>query len=346
MNKETEKYSDYYEILELEENASLADINRAYRKLKELYSSESMVMTPIEDEFGSEERQEIVNRVEEAYKALILYVVEKDRIQKDTAKKSEEMEDTAEEEEPTEGEPIEEEEPVAEEQIEAEALVTGEEIEKTLDQDQEDAVLLLEEQADAAHDQNRESDATVYVHENQHEYEHVHIDLPEKETVEEEYTLENSFKIIDADGEKNGHKEKQVNRKGIWDETLFTKDIKEIKKELTRDIHGALTITKEAPEHNPLEMEEAVSSRIIGHTLRNQREKLGLGIHEIAISTKINYKILVNIEKERFAKLPDPGYLRWYLMTYAKALSLDPKEVADEYMKLYRQWERVNKGFI
>jgi cytoskeletal protein RodZ len=70
---------------------------------------------------------------------------------------------------------------------------------------------------------------------------------------------------------------------------------------------------------------------------------LGLGIHEIALKTKINYKILVNIEKERFSKLPDAGHLRYYLTSYAKALFLDPQNVADEYMKRFRQWKR-SKG--
>jgi curved DNA-binding protein CbpA len=344
MNKDKEKYSDYYEILELEESASLADINRSFRKLKELYSSESMVLDPIEDEFSLEERQEIVDRLEEAYKALILYVVEKDRVQKDATRKAERMEDTAEEEQ------IEEDV----EQSEAEAPLPGEEIEKIPDpdQDQEDAVLLLEERADWVNGKKPGNDATVYVHESRHEYEHVHIDLPEKVTTEGENSLENAFKTINAELEKNGDKEKEerkVNRKGIWDESLFTKNIKEIKKELTQDLHEAVTITDgapEPPEPQPPVKEELDSSPIHGHTLRNKREKLGMGIHEIAVSTKIHYKILVNIEKERFAKLPDPGYLRWYLITYAKALSLDTKRVADEYMKLYRQWERLQKGYI
>jgi hypothetical protein len=82
------------------------------------------------------------------------------------------------------------------------------------------------------------------------------------------------------------------------------------------------------------------SKTIKGRTLRKAREKTGITIHEMAESTGISYKILVNIEKDRYQKLPEPGYLRWAITTYAKSLSLDPKKAAEDYMKRYRQWQR------
>lgn len=83
---------------------------------------------------------------------------------------------------------------------------------------------------------------------------------------------------------------------------------------------------------------------IKGRSLKKVREKLGLGIHEVAVSTKISYKILVNIEKERFAKLPEPGYLRWCISKYAKELTLDHKIVTDEYMRRFRHWQREQES--
>ncbi len=91
--------------------------------------------------------------------------------------------------------------------------------------------------------------------------------------------------------------------------------------------------------------EELLEGRSIkGRTLKKVREKLGLGIHEVAVSTKISYKILVNIEKERFSKLPEPGYLRWCISKYAKELTLDQKIVTDEYMRRFRQWQRTQES--
>jgi cytoskeletal protein RodZ len=56
-------------------------------------------------------------------------------------------------------------------------------------------------------------------------------------------------------------------------------------------------------------------------------------------STQIPIEMLENIEAEEFDKIPDAGYLRWYVTTYVRILSLpNPREVADQYMILYRQW--------
>ncbi len=350
MNSDKEKYKEYFEILELEESASLADINQSFKKLKELYSSESMVTDPIEEEFSQEERQEIVNQLEEAYKALLSYIVKRDRVEKEAEKKEEEMEDTAEEEEKKEKEEeaLEEEEEVEEEEEEFVLELEEEErigdndfMEKTLDEEDfktNPAPIELPDE---------EEEMTVNVHENEYVHEPVHIELPEKEDIpekeiEDQYPHEDSFEIVstDVDKEKKGDKKKTA-----WDESLFEKDIKEIKEELTKDltsdIKEELTIAQKKSGDEQVEKEGVEDLKIKGRSLRKVREKLGFGIHEIAVKTKINYKILVNIEKERFSKLPDAGHLRYYLTTYAKALFLDPQKVADEYMKRFRIWKRT-----
>jgi hypothetical protein len=355
MNSHKEKHKEYFEILELEESATLADINHSFKKLKELYSSESIVTDPIEDEFTQEERQEIVNQLEEAYKALLSYIVQRDRVEKEAEKKEEEMEDTAEEEErKKEEEKIEEEEAFVLELEEEERISDNEFQEEIFPEESFDTVAAPKDFAEEI------ADMTVSVHENEYVHEPVHIELPDKDDsspetkeapkkieIKNQYPHEDSFEIISTDVDKDISEKKADKKKPAWDETLFEKDIEEIKKELTkeitRDIKAELTMVQKKPGDQQAVQEGIQGLKIKGRSLRKIREKLGLGIHEIALKTKINYKILVNIEKERFSKLPDAGHLRYYLTSYAKALFLDPQNVADEYMKRFRQWKR-SKG--
>lgn len=350
MNSNKKKYIKYFEILELEESASLADINQAYKKLKVLYSTESIVTDPIEDEFSQEERQEIVNQLEKAYRALLSYIVKRDRGEKDVEEKEEKMEDTDEEHEIKEKE---EEEEFILELEEGERIGDNQIQEKTLTEDDfktNPAPIDLPEEIE---------EMPVNVHENEYTHEPIHIDLPEKEDtrekehapskeeIQDEYPLINSFELDSTDVDKDISEKKEDKEKTAWDESLFEKDIMEIKKDLKRDltmdIKEELTISQKKPGDVQAGKEGVEGIKIKGYSLRKIREKLGFGIHEIAIKTKINYKILVNIEKERFSKLPDAGHLRYYITAYAKALFLDPQKVADEYMKRFRQWKR-SKG--
>jgi hypothetical protein len=339
MNSDKEKIKEYFEILELEANATLTDINRSFKKLKELYSSESMATDPIEDEFPQEERREIVSQLEEAYKALLNYIVQSDSVEKQTEKKEEKEKTKLEEEE------VEEEE----------VFILGLEEAEGIGDNEFQAEILPEESYDtkeAPGEFARErKDIPVSVHENEDVHEPIHIELPEKEDIpgkpgiEDRYPQKNSLGIVLTDVDKDIGEKKKDKKKATWDETLFEKDLEEIKKELTRDltrdIKAESTIAQKKPGDEQAGKEGVEGLKIKGRTLRKIREKLGFGIHEIAVKTKINYKILVNIEKDRFSKLPDAGHLRWYLTNYAKALFLDPQQVSDEYMKRYRKWKRA-----
>jgi hypothetical protein len=353
MNSDKEKYKEYFETLELEESASLAEINQAFKKLTELYSSDSMVTDPIEDEFTQEERQEIVDQLEEAYKGLLSYIVERDRVEKE-AEKEEEMEDTAEEEEEEKEEKEKKEEKKEEKEKEEDYVLELEEEERIGDNESLEKTLAEEDfntnPAPLDISGGREV-MSVSVHENEYVHEAVHIELPEKEDIPEkeeskdQYSHEDSFEIVSADVDKDKSEKKKEKKKPPWDESLFEKDIKEIKeeltKDLTRDIKAELTIAQKKPGDEQAGEEGLEGLKIKGRSLRKVREKLGIGIHEIAVKSKINYKILVNIEKEQFSKLPDAGHLRYYLTTYAKALFLDPQKVADQYMKRFRIWKRT-----
>jgi len=90
--------------------------------------------------------------------------------------------------------------------------------------------------------------------------------------------------------------------------------------------------------------EEAKVERAIfsGPLLKQIREQLGIGLHEISLSTKIRQEILTDIEQERFDDLPPEIYLAAHLKNYASCIMLNPKKVADDYLKRYREWK--NRG--
>ncbi|NIO48375.1 MAG: hypothetical protein GTN73_02895 [Candidatus Aminicenantes bacterium] len=60
----------YFDILEIDSNASLSEIRNTYIRLKKLYSTDSMVITPIADEFSKKKRLAVLQQIEEAYTRL------------------------------------------------------------------------------------------------------------------------------------------------------------------------------------------------------------------------------------------------------------------------------------
>ncbi len=61
----------YFDVLEISPDASVLEIRNAYLLLKKLYSTDSVVMSPIADEFSKKERREILLQVEEAFDKLM-----------------------------------------------------------------------------------------------------------------------------------------------------------------------------------------------------------------------------------------------------------------------------------
>ena len=59
-----------FETLELEIDATASEINEAYRSLKKLYSSNSIAVSPLIDEFTEEKSRIILGEIENAYKNL------------------------------------------------------------------------------------------------------------------------------------------------------------------------------------------------------------------------------------------------------------------------------------
>jgi hypothetical protein len=69
----------------------------------------------------------------------------------------------------------------------------------------------------------------------------------------------------------------------------------------------------------------------IGNSLREARERQGLGYPEIELATKIRAKYLRALEEEDFTSIPGDAYIRGFLRTYADYLGLDGDVYVDEY---------------
>jgi cytoskeletal protein RodZ len=69
----------------------------------------------------------------------------------------------------------------------------------------------------------------------------------------------------------------------------------------------------------------------IGHSLREARDRQGLGYPEIELATKIRAKYIRALEEEDFTAVPGDAYIRGFLRTYAEYLGLDGDVYVDEY---------------
>ena len=61
---------DYYDLLELPPDADIADIQKSYRYLKNLYSGDSIEIIALNDDFSQELRQDYLARLDNAYEQL------------------------------------------------------------------------------------------------------------------------------------------------------------------------------------------------------------------------------------------------------------------------------------
>jgi flagellar biosynthesis protein FlhG len=72
-----------------------------------------------------------------------------------------------------------------------------------------------------------------------------------------------------------------------------------------------------------------------GARLRRTRLRRGLEVADLARITKINPSYLRFLEEERFDALPARVYVRGFVTLYARCVGLDPKPVAEDYMRRF-----------
>ena len=73
-----------------------------------------------------------------------------------------------------------------------------------------------------------------------------------------------------------------------------------------------------------------------GAVLKQIRELKSISLDELAKITCIRSTYLEAIEEENFNKFTSEIYLKGYLICYVEALKLDPDQIIEEYIKLYR----------
>ncbi|MBS2030239.1 MAG: helix-turn-helix domain-containing protein [Deltaproteobacteria bacterium] len=99
----------------------------------------------------------------------------------------------------------------------------------------------------------------------------------------------------------------------------------------------AATVKKERPPEvspKPAPKPEVPDDAVFtGDLLKRLREAAGITLHELADRTKIGRPHLDNIENDRFGALPAQVYLRGFLMSYARELRLDPLRVSKSYLE-------------
>ncbi len=66
-----EKHNRYFKILELDNEASLADVRRAYQHLKTLYSGDSIATAASAYDFSEDGRKSVLGEIDEAYTRLL-----------------------------------------------------------------------------------------------------------------------------------------------------------------------------------------------------------------------------------------------------------------------------------
>jgi len=72
----------------------------------------------------------------------------------------------------------------------------------------------------------------------------------------------------------------------------------------------------------------------IGERLRRQRLQNGTSLEKVSLETKIGVRLLEAIEASQFEKLPGGVFRRSFVLQYARALDLDPEEIAAELNQL------------
>jgi cytoskeletal protein RodZ len=73
--------------------------------------------------------------------------------------------------------------------------------------------------------------------------------------------------------------------------------------------------------------------RGIGEILASERRRLGKTLYDVEAATKIRTARLDALEKEDWDRLPDPAYVKGYIIAYAKFLELDPRPLVEQFRK-------------
>lgn len=72
-------------------------------------------------------------------------------------------------------------------------------------------------------------------------------------------------------------------------------------------------------------------SDTLGETLKERRKQLGISLPQAEEQLHIRSRLLEALEEGDYERLPNPGYVRGYVSSYARYLELDPEPLLNMY---------------
>ena len=75
----------------------------------------------------------------------------------------------------------------------------------------------------------------------------------------------------------------------------------------------------------------------LGEFLRQEREKRGITLEQVASATKINVKILHLLESDHYSDLPAKPFVRGFVSSYAKFIGLDVQDVITRFSEFLEE---------
>ncbi|MCM2277719.1 MAG: helix-turn-helix domain-containing protein [Oligoflexia bacterium] len=79
------------------------------------------------------------------------------------------------------------------------------------------------------------------------------------------------------------------------------------------------------------------SDLTLGEFLRQEREKRGMTIEQVASATKIGVKQLHALESDKYGELPAKPFVRGFVTSYSRFIGIDPREVLTRFNEFIEQ---------
>ncbi len=93
-------------------------------------------------------------------------------------------------------------------------------------------------------------------------------------------------------------------------------------------------------------MTEPVNEPGIGSFLKSERERKGLSLEHLSKQTRLRMQYLEALEKEDWARLPSPVFIKGFIKTYTKALGLDYREVLGQFQSTIPSHDGLPKPLV
>jgi hypothetical protein len=159
------------------------------------------------------------------------------------------------------------------------------------------------------------------------------------ETSLQEENLQTETITMIQDNSGTSSEEELVEKKEEPPQIMEIADSRMPEKVLTETPSESKDVSETKPEKTECIPDPSLPNFYNGPNLAEIRKRCGITLKAIWEETKIPIKTLENIELENYKALPPEVYVRSFVSTYAKFLSLDPEKAVKEYMERYRVWK-------